>query len=312
MNYDPSMNREEKAAFVASINLSQSDEEGNFPLHLAACWGDAVLVELMIEAGADVEAVSRDGATPLTLASMRKNSLKIIKVLLDAGAEVNHCDEGKAAPLHWATLNGGEESVQQLIAAGANTEARDSQGRSVEDYAALGATAAKEAAELAEATPTYDASMTRKEKAAFVATLDLSQPDEDGDYPLHNAVFLKDPVLVELMVKAGADVEAINRQGVTPLILACHTEKPYQVIKVLLSAGADVNRAHSNGMWPLQYAAVSGNKKSVQQLIAAGADIEVRDAQGNTVKDYALRGGNYSIVELLQNSRLFGEITADE
>lgn len=173
------------------------------------------------------------------------------------------------------------------------------------------ASVAVESAKSQEATLTYDPGMTRKEKAAFVAPLDLHRSDEDGNYPLHYAIDGNDSVLVELMIKAGAALEITNLTDATPLILACNIENPLKIIKVLLDAGANVDHADDNGTSPLHWAALSGNKKSVQQLIAAGADVEALDVQGRDVEFYASAGGNPSITGLLQNIRTLRTITAN-
>jgi hypothetical protein len=74
---------------------------------------------------------------------------------------------------------------------------------------------------------------------------DASWPDEDGRTPLHFAT-AKDmaTVFIELLVKAGSDVNAITHDKRTALMLAC-TEGNVEVATILLKAGADPNALDS-------------------------------------------------------------------
>ena len=62
------------------------DENGETALHLASYWGDSEIVKMLIEAGADVNAVNKDGETALYWASL-KGHQEIIKILKEAGAK---------------------------------------------------------------------------------------------------------------------------------------------------------------------------------------------------------------------------------
>jgi ankyrin repeat protein len=66
-----------------------------------------------------------------------------------------------------------------------------------------------------------------------------------GDTPLHNAAFNKDPILIRILINAGADVNARDKNGKTPLWYATvgragwHLDPVPSVIKTLLDSGAD-------------------------------------------------------------------------
>ena len=62
---------------------------------------------------------------------------------------------------------------------------------------------------------------------------------------LHLACNTKNADVVELLIKSGADIEAVNRRGRTPLLLAIHSEletATCKIIEILLRYGADINR----------------------------------------------------------------------
>ena len=88
-------------------------------LHLAA-WGkcSAKVVQVLIEAGADVDAVDSDQWSPLHYASMRNPA--VVPVLLEAGAKVNVLDNIQRSPLLEAAWAKQEASVVALMAASAD------------------------------------------------------------------------------------------------------------------------------------------------------------------------------------------------
>ena len=88
-------------------------------LHLAAWYKcSAELVQILIEAGADVDAVDSDQSSPLHYASGWNPA--IVPVLLEAGAKVNVLDNRQRSPLFLAAWNKHEASVVALMAASAD------------------------------------------------------------------------------------------------------------------------------------------------------------------------------------------------
>jgi ankyrin repeat protein len=86
---------------------------GRSPLHLAALHGQTEIATLLLKAGADVHGRSATGATPLHDA------------LLEAGADVNAVDNRRYTPLHYAADRKMVNAAKLLIAAGADTTAKD-------------------------------------------------------------------------------------------------------------------------------------------------------------------------------------------
>ena len=87
---------------------------------------------------------------------------------------------------------------------------------------------------------------------------------------LHWAVVRDDVELVESLLRAGADVDAANDYGVTPLTLAC-TNRNAAVVEQLLGAGADPNATTEMGETALMSCAGTGSAAALEALFEHGA-----------------------------------------
>ena len=77
--------------------------------------------------------------------------------------------------------------------------------------------------------------------------------DTDGSTPLHCSVWKGQEAVVELLVKAGANVNAVNQNGhwgTTPLHAAAHANQA-KIAKLLLDHGADVKAKDMEGRTPM-------------------------------------------------------------
>ncbi len=89
-------------------------------MHCAALNGHKEIVELLLEKGANVNAVGQGGSTVLHHAVSAKNcQVEIVKTLIEKGGDVNVADEGGYTPLHCAAFNGHKEIVEFLLEKGA-------------------------------------------------------------------------------------------------------------------------------------------------------------------------------------------------
>jgi len=132
-----------------------------------------------------------------------------------------------------------------------------------------------------------------------------------GDTPLHWPAHNGFVEIVEVLLDAGAVIEAdeINCYGGKPLHWA--SEHAPQVVELLLRRGADVNsrnlKADSEfyGMTPLIMNATQNNDcaEVTELLLRAGADIGAVDSKGKTALDYADEHGLKRIASVLRGVR---------
>ena len=100
------------------------------------------------------------------------------------------------------------------------------------------------------------------------------------------------------MIRAGANVNAANDLGATPLWIACETGSA-PMVKALLQAGANPNLALLLGETPLMVASRSGNADIVEQLIRKGAEVNARAARGQTALMWAVAQQHPDVVKVL-------------
>jgi ankyrin repeat protein len=244
-------------------------------------------VKLLIESGADVNAADRVRNWPPLFHALGSNALRpdeeevryaVVKVLIDGGANLNVVDSGETALMKAVSIED-VRLVQLLISAGAKVNIQDRGDTAYSRAAVLGNQKLKEILLEAGADPTIGVAHYKKEwgEQAFF------QAAADGRVDV-----------VEVMLSNGtATVNMTNSYKATALMRA-HDER---MVDVLIRAGADVNLRNEIGFTALMWASAAGRASIVEKLIAAGADVNARANDGKAVIDLA---ANDEIEQLLK------------
>ncbi|PSN49741.1 hypothetical protein C0J52_08481 [Blattella germanica] len=90
------------------------DDRGFTALHVACLFGHLLVVELLINSGANVNISDYSGSTPLHYAAAKGHQNALL-LLLHSGSTINVCDNDGNTPLHLASNNGHEECVKALL-----------------------------------------------------------------------------------------------------------------------------------------------------------------------------------------------------
>jgi ankyrin repeat protein len=256
---------------------------------------DATALRTAINEGADPNQPNDEGRVPLYRALVLQNQM-LVDTLLGLGANANANDHRGDPLLIIAMSVGSGPACIALINAGANPNARDTTGKSVLSYAVY----LKQADII----------------AALVAKgADLDAPSEAGDGgnpapPIFMAIKSGDLSIVQQLVAAGANVNALDQQGSTPLhraVLARPAELAVPLVTTLLRAGADPNVMRPKGgaaLHNLIFGADNLPAPAVAQIATLlaqhGADVNLAAAfDGATPLDIARTTGNQQAMQLL-------------
>jgi ankyrin repeat protein len=192
---------------------------------------------------------------------------------------------------------------------------------------------------LALCSPIHDAA--RKGDASKITALLQADPklvadlDKNGDTPLHVACLHGQLTAAQVLIDAGANVNAKNnygaftpadlgavfssnshqdpvsllsahgvdtrdmRNGYTPLHLCLFASRHKEIMQLLIAKGADVNAQASSGATPLYFAVLRDQPDDVKFLIDKGANVNLADAYGGTVLDAALQLQYGSMIQIL-------------
>ena len=97
-------------------NIDPRDSTGQTPLHKACALAKFKTAKLLIKHGADVNAITEDGESPLTLlSSQSKQDLGLLKLVLDLNADRSYENKNKMRPVDLAKINGLKKDVVNLL-----------------------------------------------------------------------------------------------------------------------------------------------------------------------------------------------------
>lgn len=134
------------------------------------------------------------------------------------------------------------------------------------------------------------------------AGADVNTIDHDGETALMLAVKNQKKAAFTLLLKNGGDVNTVNKNGQSILLTAVQ-RNDQDAVESLLKSGADVNYADSNRKTALHYAVDEGYDNLIPILISAGADVNAKTDTGYTPLHYASAKGLEDIISDLITAR---------
>ncbi len=126
---------------------------------------------------------------------------------------------------------------------------------------------------------------------------DVNAKNRRGATPLHWAVH--DEAKVRLLISRGAQVNARQVEGRTPLFLAASMGNGNAIVRLLLDHGADAALATAIGLTPLMAASLRGNVDTMRMLIDQKIDVNARNGAGETALALAATNGSPQALRLL-------------
>jgi len=232
-----------------------ANDLGVTPLHLACTNRSAPMVERLLTAGANANATLLNGETVL-MTCARAGDARAVKALLVRGADVNAKEhEHHQTALMWAVAQRHPEVVQLLIDARADIRARS--------------------LTYAQTVVGEQTQRAGREELNYTVL-------RGGATPLLFTARAGDAESARLLLKAGADPNDAQPDGVSALVLAAHSGNGH-VAALLLEHGADPD-AFGSGYTALHAAILRSDLPLVKALLAHGANPDVRMTKGTPVR----------------------------
>lgn len=306
-------------------------------------------VQLLLAAGADPNAhepatTEHPGWTPLHHAASRLvEDSDVARILLEHGADVNARTTGGETPLLlWARSHGHfcSETAQLLFQHGADAAASDASGRTALFYWARNQLRLRKypdefrdifpapgqlkqvllehgaSPDIVIATMVGDINSVRE--SLVTAPGLASRQGQGGCTPLYAAAWAREMDIAKLLLLHNADVDGRNWDGATPLHGAALSES-IEVAEMLLARGAQVNARDDSGRTPLHVAVWSGEDSTlplqaraghplraihdsapfIKLLVRHGADVNATNSQGQTPLHLAARNRPTEVLALL-------------
>ena len=254
----------------AGADVNAFDGNGFAAMHFAAANKNKAVIELLIAKDAKIDVVSKNnGMTPLFFAA-REGHKHIAALLLEKGARIDGVINPKAAdrpwtPLYEAVAGGHIAMAEFLLAKGANPNAKGQLHGSPFDKAA----------------ENRDLDMLR--------LLLAHGADVQSESAFLYALQSGDRGVVELFLKRGVNV-------MKPQYLIAAAARSKELTELLLDHGARPDAFPNNGPSPLMAAAARGDANTAALLMARGFSAKHVDGEQRTTLHYA---ANATVAELL-------------
>lgn len=214
-------------------------------------------VEKYLELGANPNAKTWEGFTPLMYAS-EKGNIEICKLLLEKGADANIQPSWGANALIAATQYNHNEIVELLILNKAKYNLKDDLGYNALCYAV-----------------TYGFYEVAETLLYYGASHKMICNNTD---PMMIAAFYGDTLMCEILLHYGADINSKDDKGFTPLMIAAQNDFP-ECVDYLIKKGANINDVNSENRNALSIAVINKNTDVEKILIDSGANVNQVDNQ---------------------------------
>lgn len=238
------------------LNPDATGKNGENAIHnLARKEGQLDIIKWFIENGADVNLADKDGNTPLINASGR-GDLATITFFADHSKDLNKANSKGVTALVAAVRSNSPEMVKYLLSKGAKVDVADANGDNLSSYL------------VQSYNPKKPADFEEKLKALEAAGFKFASAQPNGNTLYHLAIAKNDMDLLKKVSAYKIDVNAANKEGLTPLHKAAMTSKDDVMLKYLLSIGA--KKSVKTDMGETSYDLASEN----EALTKAGVNVK--------------------------------------
>jgi ankyrin repeat protein len=277
-----------------SALLTPDDVEGDPPhyqaINAAVDHGHVAVVRLLLDRGADVNARTSYGTTPIQEAG----NLETARLLYSRGAKVIVDGDNGGGCINSAAANGDISMIRYFLSHGAKINAMEKTRGRRPLHSAVFATGPDGIL----GTYTY----LLEHGADPSAKTEGGEFDHDiGQEPLHLLAsrltrdITEEVKAAELLIRHGASVTAVDAKGQQPLHVAQHKE----MVSLLLANGAPVNTYDKERRQPIHRFVFFADEGMIATLLDHGADVDAPDGNGRTALEIAALLGQDHIIKVL-------------
>ena len=248
---------------LPEVDLTHHGSRNHTALHCAVERKHADVVQVLIDAGADIETKNDEGRSPLHFASF-SGELTTVNMLVKAGADVCATDARRDTCLIIAAYYGHTDTVRYLV----SLPEVDLTHHGSRNHTALHCAVERKHADVVQ--------------VLIDAGADIETKNVQGCSPLHLASISGELTTVKMLVEAGADVRATDTGRDTCLTLAAYYGHTDTVRYLVSLPEVDLTHHGSRNHTALHFAVERKHADVVQVLIDAGADTERYNNAGHS------------------------------
>lgn len=273
----------------SGADIEAENEHKNTPLMIAARFGFPVLVEFLINKGANVNVKSIDGNTPLHITT----NGAIIDLLLKSGANLEAQNIDGVSPLMTSILfsdsnsddqskTGNIKKFKELIKRKSNVNTTDKDGNGI----------------------LHCAIMTNNKIIVeeCLKCINIETRGYNENTPLITACYYDNLNIIKLLLDNKANINSKNKENFSPLHIACGNGH-FFTAKLLLENHADIKALTIDHRTSLHVAAHQNHNDIIELLLHYKAEIESRNKDGETPLMIASRCESFEALKLLHKNK---------
>ena len=285
----------------ADANIAAAD--ACTPLHLAVMNGNENLVKLFLEKNALVNTQNANGNSPLHTA-VSNGFFHITKLLVKKGSNVNLQNKEGRTPLFLGVMKKHEQLIKLLIENEADVTMGYKENSTERFYLVRGKSNGKAAWQYVLVKKHLLGLFLKRVKGGVIKVADFGDILRSG--------FGKDPPegTTDKILKE-YDFQFKQIPDTTLLHIASEQINEPEIIDLLVKSGANVNAQDAEGFTPLHMAAIHGNLKIVKKLVDLDADVNIITTDGKNAAELAHLNEELEIEEYLESKMVSSQRTKE-
>ena len=313
-----------KILLKAKANANQQSKKRISPLFCAVESGQQAIVQLLLDYGAKVNEPCHITKTTCLMKAIQNEYSDIARCLVNHGANVRKANRDGVYPIHLAIQKGDAALMRLLHAQGASLAVVDSDGETVAHYASR-----SKNPKIVEYLVEAGISLQKQTEIVKPKLWQKDISEKKGITPLHIAALTANLPMMKVLIKRGANVEALTARGVSTFLSAAWSGntpavkffKNYRIfnkfehraqaisaviksdsvsqLKTMLSTEFTIDTPLLDGKSALHLAAMYGSLRCLHYLVENGGDLQKPDLQLKKPLELAVKAKKLATVRYL-------------